>query len=186
MKGETILKIQLPVQGLSQYDVTVDEKIQSSACGPVTAYVLLTYLLPNGHSHVPNDLYKKLKGTRIGLFTFRFIKYLRRLLGPNWTIQKCSIEESLQELQHGRPVALKFDKYFTFKWKKSFSFSYHWVPLIGYEQTNEELYLIVHDNGGRGRESTIRKIKYADNAPILTFVKVVPPASVSSAAHELK
>lgn len=186
MKGVTILKIQLPVQGFSQYDVTVDEKIQSSACGPVTAYVLLTYLLPNGHPHVPNNLYKQLKGTRIGLFTFRFIKYLRRLLGANWTIQKCTVEDALQELQHGRPVALKFDKYLTFKWRKSFSFSYHWVPMIGYEQINDEIYLIVHDNGGRGRDSTIRKIKYADNRPILTFVKVVPPDSASPVVHELK
>ncbi|WP_298468857.1 C39 family peptidase [uncultured Psychrobacillus sp.] len=179
------MKIQLPVKGFSQYDVSINPKLQPSACGPVTVYVLLNYLLPN-HSYIPNDLYKHLKGTRIGLFTCRFIRRLKKLLGPGWTIQKCSIEESLGELQQGRPVALKFDKYFSFKWKQKFSFSYHWVPLIGYEKNNDELYLIVHDNGGRGRESSIRKIKYAENAPILTFIKVVPPASVSLAADELK
>ena len=185
MEGGDNLKVQLPVQGFSQYDETIDTKLQSSACGPVTVYVLLNYLFPK-QSYIPNNLYKNLKGTRAGLFTYRLVKYLRKLLGPEWTIQKCSIEESLQELDQGRPVALKFDKYFSFQWRKQFSFSYHWVPLIGYERTKEELYLIVHDNGGRGRASAIKKIKYADNAPILTFVKIVPPAYASPEADELK
>lgn len=169
------MKIQLPVKGFSQYDAAVDAKFQASACGPVTVYVLLNYLIPDKHAYMPNELYKNLKGTRIGLFTYRFIKYLRKMLGTSWTIDKCSVDEAIEELRQGRPVALKFDKYSTFQWRKTFSFSYHWVPLIGFEQTSSGLFLIVHDNGGRNRASTIRKIKYEVNAPILTFVKLVPP-----------
>ncbi|TQR17346.1 C39 family peptidase [Psychrobacillus vulpis] len=168
------MKIQLPIQGLSQYDSTIQSNYQSSACGPVTAYVLLNYLMPNACPFDTNDLYRKLGGTRIGLFTYRFIHNMRKLLGPNWHIEKCSLQTALKELKSGRPVALKFDKYLTFHWNKKYTFSYHWVPLIGYTLEKDELFLIIHDNGGRNRESKIRKVLYAENASVLTFVQVTP------------
>lgn len=168
------MQIQLPVQGLSQYDVSIHPNYQASACGPVTAFVLLNYLLPNACPYTPNDMYSKLGGTRIGLFTHRFIRNTRKIIGPDWKVEKCSLHSALHELKSGRPVALKFDKYFTFQWTKKFTFAYHWVPLIGYEIKNAELFLIIHDNGGRNRESTIRKVRYAENASVLTFVQVTP------------
>ncbi|WP_342598746.1 C39 family peptidase [Psychrobacillus sp. FSL H8-0483] len=168
------MKIQLPVQGYSQYNASILSNYQASACGPVTAYVLLNFLFPYTNAYHPNELYSKLGGTRIGLFTYRLVRNMRKLLGPDWLIEKCSLKSALDELKNDRPLALKFDKYFTFKWNKKFTFSYHWVPLIGYELDEGELFLIVHDNGGRNRESSIRKIRYADNASILTFVKVAP------------
>ncbi len=71
---------------------------------------------------------------------------------------------------------MKFDQYFTFQWftKKKPAYKYHWVPLIGYEIKNDDLYLIFHDNGGRGRESEIRSIRYDDNRHVLSFVKIEP------------
>lgn len=167
------MKTQLPVQGISQYDPSIQSTYRASACGPVTAYVLLNYLLPNS-SFQPNDLYSKLGGTRIGLFTHRFVRNMRKILGPNWQIEKCSLHTALHELKNGRPVALKFDKYFSFQWNKRSTFAYHWVPLIGYEKENDELFLIIHDNGGRNRESKIRKVSYAQNASILTFIQITP------------
>ena len=172
------MKIQLPVQGISQYDSSIDSSYQASACGPVTAYVLLNYLLPNASPFQPNDLYSKLGGTRIGLFTHRFVRNLRKLLGPNWQIERCSLHTALHELKNGRPVALKFDKYFSLQWNKKSTFAYHWVPLIGYEIENDELVLIIHDNGGRNRESKIRKVSYAQNASILTFIRVTPTSAI--------
>ncbi|WP_277585639.1 C39 family peptidase [Psychrobacillus antarcticus] len=168
------MNIQLPVQGYSQYDSSIQSNYQASACGPVTAYVLLNYLFPNACPYQPNELYKKLGGTRIGLFTYRFIRNLRKLLGPNWKVNKCTLQVALEELKIGRPVALKFDKYFSLQCNKKFTFSYHWVPLIGYELVDSELVLIIHDNGGRNRPSQIRKVRYSDNASILTFVQITP------------
>lgn len=168
------MKIQLPVQGYSQYDTTIKANYRASACGPVTAYVLLNYLFPNTSYHQPNDLYEKLGGTRIGLFTYRFIRNMRKLLGPNWIVEKCTLRDALVELKNGRAVALKFDKYFSLNWIKKFTFSYHWVPLIGYEIVDSEVVLIIHDNGGRNNPSQIRRVRYSDNAPILTFVQITP------------
>ncbi|TQR09311.1 hypothetical protein FG383_15960 [Psychrobacillus soli] len=170
------MKTQLPIKGISQYDSSIHSTYRSSACGPVTAYVLLNYLLPNS-SFQANDLYSKLGSTRIGLFTHRFIRNMRKILGPYWQIKKCSLQTALHELKNGRPVALKFDKYFSFQWNKKSNFAYHWVPLIGYEMENDELFLIIHDNGGRNRESKIRKVSYAQNASILTFIQITPTSS---------
>lgn len=167
------MKTPLPVQGISQYDSSIHPAYQASACGPVTAYVILNYLLPTA-SFQPNDLYNKLGGTRIGLFTHRFVRNMRKILGPQWQVNKCSLHTALQELKNGRPVALKFDKYFSFQWNKKSTFAYHWVPLIGYEIVNDELFLIIHDNGGRNRESKIRKVHYGNNASVLTFIQITP------------
>lgn len=168
------MKIQLQLQGLSQYDSSIRADYQASACGPVTAFLLLNYLQENTLPDTPNTLYEKLGGTRIGLFTHRFVRNLRKILGPNWQIEKCSLHTALDELKNGRPVALKFDKYFSFRWRKKATFAYHWVPLIGYEIEDDELFLLIHDNGGQNRESKIRKVSYAQNASILSFVQITP------------
>jgi len=168
------MNIQLPVQGYSQYDSSIQAKYRASACGPVTAFVMLNYLIPQSNPYQPNDLYEKLGGTRIGLFAYCFIRNMRKLLGPNWKVKQCTLQIALNELKNGRPVALKFDKYFSLKWNKKFTFSYHWVPLIGYELVDSEMVLFIHDNGGRKRPSEIRRVRYSDNAPILTFVQITP------------
>ncbi|MFJ8065650.1 C39 family peptidase [Psychrobacillus sp. NPDC096426] len=172
------MKTQLPIQGLSQYDSSIQTDFQTSACGPVTAYVLLNYLMPDTYSDTPNSLYDKLGVTRIGLFTHRFVRNMRIVLGSNWHIEKCSLHTALRELKNGRPVALKFDKYFSLKWNKKSTFAYHWVPLIGYEIENDELVLIIHDNGARNRESKIRKVSYSQNASILTFIRITPTSAI--------
>ncbi|MEK4486888.1 hypothetical protein MHH81_15170 [Psychrobacillus sp. FSL H8-0484] len=91
------MKIQLPVQGYSQYNASIQSNYQASACGPVTAYVLLNFLFPNTNAYHPNELYSKLGGTRIGLFTYRLVRNMRKLLGPDWLIEKCSLQSALDE-----------------------------------------------------------------------------------------
>lgn len=172
------MRIQLNVEGLSQYDSSINPVFQSSACGPVTVLTILRYWMPNSCSYDANQLYRILGGTRIGLFSWRLKKKLRKLLGASWEIQTCSLEDAKAEILAGRPVACKFDRYFSFKWFTSFSFSYHWVPLIGYEEVDNDLQLIIHDNGGRNRESQIRHISFEKNKEILTFVKIVPHSKV--------
>jgi len=169
------MKVQLNIQEMSQYSQSVNAQIQNSACGPTTVFVILNYYRIQSSSIKDiNSLYQLLGGTKIGLFKWRLIKNLRKLLGDNWDVRSCTLHESLKELESGRPVAMKFDKHFTLQWFTKPTFRYHWVPLIGYEIINDELYLILHDNGNRYRDSQIRKVRYSDNHKILSFVKIEP------------
>ncbi|MHA6259984.1 C39 family peptidase [Sporosarcina sp. CAU 1771] len=160
------------VHGKSQYDSDIDERLQSSACGPVTAFVLLNHLFPDAIPFDVNELYRKLKSTRVGLFKWRFIRNLRKLLPQNWTIAECDWQEMKRQIDEGRPVAAKFDKWFSFQWRGSFAFDYHWVPVIGYELVEDDLILVVHDNGSKNRNSSIRKVSYKQNQSILSFIKI--------------
>ncbi|MFC4355117.1 hypothetical protein ACFO0S_08665 [Chryseomicrobium palamuruense] len=162
----------LQVEGMSQYHASIDTAYHSSACGPVTAYIIAREL--GKEQWTVNDFYRQLKGTRIGLFTHRMIRYMQRFLGPSYDVQRCSLKEALSEIDQGRIVAMKFDKYFSFRWFGTFSFSYHWVPLIGYELEQDQLYLYIHDNGGRNRNSRVRKIPYGPNHEIITFIRFTP------------
>lgn len=172
------MRVFLNVEGMSQYSEGVRPEFRNSACGPTTAFVILKYLCtdhPMAKKDV-NDLYKILGGTKIGLFKWRLIKNLRRVLSLSFCIESCNLTEALEQLRNGHPVAMKFDQYFTFQWflKNKPLFKYHWVPLIGYEIKNNELYLIIHDNGGQNRESEIRSFRYEDNRKVLSFVKIEP------------
>ncbi|MCG7345440.1 hypothetical protein MHZ92_14985 [Sporosarcina sp. ACRSL] len=157
--------------GKSQYDAEIDKRFQPSACGPVTAFTILRHHRSDSGTNV-NNLYRLLGGTRIGLFKWRFIRNLRKLLGPGWTVEKCGVEDVKSEIDEGRPVAAKFDKWFSFRWFGTFAFDYHWVPVIGYKESDIGLILLIHDNGGRNRESRILEIAYEPNRPIVSFVKI--------------
>ncbi|MET1014949.1 MAG: C39 family peptidase [Paenisporosarcina sp.] len=172
------MRVQLDMDGFSQYDDSINPGYHNSACGPVTAWTILSYWMPNSFPYTIDQLYQSLGATRIGLFTWRFKRNLRKLLGPDWTIKACSIEEAKAELLAGRPVACKFDRYFGLKWFNKYEFAYHWVPLIGFEEKEKGLTLILHDNGGWNRASQIRHVSYQDNKDILTFVKIVPHSNL--------
>ncbi|MBK3496133.1 C39 family peptidase [Viridibacillus sp. YIM B01967] len=168
------MRIQLPVDGQSQYTDNVRKKWQNSACGPTTAAIILDYLLPHESPKSINQLYKQLRTTRIGLFKYRFIRNLRKIVGPTWSVEGCSLDDALLELREGRPVAIKFDRYFSFHFFLKPTFAYHWVPLIGYEETENDVVLIIHDNGGRNRDSQIREVSFQANRKVLSFVKMSP------------
>ena len=172
------MRIQLDIKGHSQYDSSIKSHYQPSACGPVTVLTILRYWMPDSCPYDTNQLYQQLGGTRIGLFTWRMKSNLRKILGPTWQIETCTIEDAKLELVEGRPVAVKFDRYFTFKWFGKFEFAYHWVPLIGFEEKKNVLNLIIHDNGGRNRSSRIRTVSYEKNKPVLTFVKIIPKSKL--------
>ncbi|MFC4411405.1 C39 family peptidase [Chungangia koreensis] len=166
------MKVLLEVEGQSQYSEQIDERYRNSACGPVTASILMKH---HGQERLSaNELYKLLHTTKIGLFKRHFIKNMRRILGNEWIVEETLIEGVKKELCAGRPVAAKFDRYFSFRWMSTFEFSYHWVPVIGFEETEYDLCLYIHDNGGRNRSSRIRKISYSKNAAILSFVRISP------------
>jgi len=168
------MRVQLDVKGYSQYDNSIKSLYQPSACGPVTALTILMYWMPTSCTYDVNHLYRLLGSTRIGLFTWRLKKNLRKILGQAWEVNTCTLEQAKKELLAGRPVACKFDRYFTLHWLGSYEFAYHWVPLIGFEENENGLTLILHDNGGRNRESRIREVSYEKNQDILTFVSIKP------------
>ncbi|EGQ20844.1 C39 family peptidase [Mammaliicoccus sciuri] len=164
----------IEVQGKSQHDIDIKPPYRASACGPVTAFVLLRHLFPSRQLPDINELYRQLGGTKIGLPTWRFIRNLDRMLGPDWHVKVCDVKEAMHQLEEGRPVALKFDKWFRLKWRGRFSYDYHWVVLVGYDYIEGILHLLVHDNGGRNRPSIVQTIPYEPNKKILTFVKIEP------------
>lgn len=168
------MKKQLDVRGKSQYAADIHPSFRPSACGPVTAYVLLTFnaIIPNEYD--VNKLYRLLGGTKIGLSKRRFIHRLRNMLGESWTIKEIDIHDVKKQIDAGYPVAAKFDKWFRFRWFGTYAYDYHWVPVIGYEVVDGELFLIVHDNGGRFRDSQLRHLSYRHNRAVLSFVKIAP------------
>lgn len=165
---------QLNVEGKCQYDQDIKSSYRASACGPVTAFVLLRHLLPDRDTLPIDELYRRLGGTKIGLPAWRFIRNMRKVLGSGWTVRKCTVAEAVEQIDNGLPVAAKFDKWTGLKWRRHFSFDYHWVVMTGYETAGDTLFLLVHDHGGKNRESAVRRIPYSPNKDIVTFVRISP------------
>ena len=173
------MRVLLNVNGRSQYSADIRPELQNSACGPTTAHVILNYLCREDEKVVTkdiNELYQLLGGTKIGLFKWRMIRNLRKLLGDDWCVEECTLTQAIEQLRAGNPVAMRFDAYFSWQFfsKNKPLYKYHWVPLIGYEVKDDELYLTIHDNGGRNRDSQVRTFKYDDNRKVLDFVKIEP------------
>ncbi|MFC7366052.1 MULTISPECIES: C39 family peptidase [Bhargavaea] len=160
-------------RGKSQYDPDIDPAQQNSACGPVTAYTMIGHLLGACPLTV-SDLYRSFGGTPLGLSVRKFIRGASHMLGTGWAVRKCTLDGLKEEILAGRPVAAKFDKWFSFRWFGKYTFAYHWVPVVGYSEESGDIILIIHDNGGRGRPSRIRRVPYSRNRPILTFVRMTP------------
>lgn len=167
------MKVLLPFEGMSQYDLAIDDKLQGSACGPVTAAAI--HRFHEKSELAVNTVYKLLGATSIGLFTWRLMRNFRKLAGSDYRLEKTrSISEVKQELVEGRPLAMKFDRYFTFRWFSKPMFNYHWVPVIGFEEKDGDVILYFHDNGKRNRPSKIRTVSYMSHRSYLSFVKIIP------------
>lgn len=161
----------IPLTKKCQFDADIHQKYRASACGPVTAYALLDFHMPGRFSNI-DALYRQLGSTPIGLFTYRFIRNLRKLLGKDWLVAKCSVNEMKRQITLGQPVAAKFDKWFSCQWFGHFSFDYHWVAVVGYEDTEKGLLLYVDDHGGPNRPSVTRIVPYEPNRKIITFIQI--------------
>lgn len=165
-------KRMIKLKAKSQYDASVNERYQSSACGPTAVEAILQHYLKQPVAI--NYLYKALGTTPIGLFTWRMIRRLKHLLGPNWQITRVTKQKALAAIDAGEPIALKFDRYFTPFFFKKARYNYHWTVLVNYAIEEGRLQLFVQDLGTRSRESRIEKIDYLDNAHALTFVHIKP------------
>ncbi|WP_313640542.1 C39 family peptidase [Paenibacillus sp.] len=171
----------------------------SSACGPATMAALTEYwntqlrmdfIRGKGHFHSKaahiNYIYSHHGGTPLGMSVRRFTKglkdYIHSSLLPKGK-HKLSITTFNDfngykaEIDAGRPVAVKFDKWFKFQWRGKFAYDYHWVLGIGYEvpDNGDRPILIVQDNGVRYKDGEIalgkeRRIPYFINKDIITMV----------------
>ncbi len=171
-----MMKVLLPFQAMNQYADQVPHAYRASACGPVTAASILRY--HEGLTPGIGQLYRLLGTTPIGLSAFCFIRRLKKWLSPRYEIQRVrSVERVKQELDAGYPLAVKFDRYFSLRWRQETTFAYHWVPLIGYEETEGDLLLFVHDNGQKNRPSKLRAVSFQKNRGVLSFIRISPVQS---------
>ncbi|MFP8783561.1 C39 family peptidase [Planococcus plakortidis] len=167
------MKVLLPFQAMSQYAGDVPSPYRASACGPVTVASILRY--HEGQAPGIGPLYKLLGATPIGLSAFCLIRRLRKLVGPRYDIQRVrSLEQIKRQLDAGYPLAVKFDRYFSLRWRQATTFAYHWVPLIGYEETEGDLLLLIHDNGQKNRPSKLRAVSLRENQGVLSFIRISP------------
>lgn len=177
----------------------------ASACGPATMAALAEYW----HSHkgrlfVPgirhfgsraaqiNYIYTHHGGTPWGMSARSFARglraYIHQAAPPGYdraTPVKISLFNDLgrykEEIDAARPVALKFDKWFSLRWRGRYVYDYHWVLGIGYEnQQDGSCTLLVHDNGVRHRSGGYtpgreRQISYEANRRIITMVSLNIP-----------
>jgi hypothetical protein len=171
----------------------------SSACGPSTMAALteywntqrgLDFIRGKSHFHSKaahiNYIYSHHGGAPLGMSVRRFIKGMKAYV--NLPITPKGQHELVitpfndfhlykAEIDAGRPVAVKFDKWFNFRWRGKFIYDYHWVLGIGYEvlDDGEHPNLIVHDNGVRYKGGKVacgkeRHIAYDMNKNIITMV----------------
>lgn len=167
------MKVLLPFQAMNQYAEHIPAAYRTFACGPVTAASILRY--HEGVAPGIGPLYKWLGATPIGLSAFCLIRRLKKLAGPRYDIKRVrSIEQIKQQLDAGYPLAVKFDRYFSLRWCQKTTFAYHWVPLIGYEETADDLLLFIHDNGQKNRPSKLRAVSFRENRRVLSFIKISP------------
>ncbi|MNB72886.1 hypothetical protein D3C81_211750 [compost metagenome] len=104
--------------------------------------------------------------------------FLRDSLGQSRAIETRRFNDFDQykaEIDADRPVAVKFDKWLSFRWRGRYDFDYHWTVGIGYELTEQGPLLLVQDNGLRRGEGVFipsreRRISYAGNADVLSMV----------------
>lgn len=189
----------LAVEPYTQWEPEVASP--SSACGPATMAALAEYwstqqgqdfiqgssYFHSKAAHI-NYIYRHHGGTPWGMSARGFKKgmkaYLRAALDTKENRRrKISIttfndfDLYKKEIEADRPVAIKFDKWSTLRWRGKYVYDYHWVMGIGYEETSdgEGLTLILLDNGartldGRYNPSRERRVDYVINKDILTMV----------------
>ncbi|WP_198015890.1 C39 family peptidase [Paenibacillus sp. HW567] len=192
-------KHQLKVEPYTQWEPGVSSP--GSACGPATMAALMEYWhTHNGRRFIPgtghfvskaahiNYIYSHHGGAPWGMsvrgFTRGVEAYLKAALPYKERRHKPvrvsafnGMERYKAEIDAARPVAVKFDKWFSFRWRESYAYDYHWVLGIGYDETDIETgpVLIVQDNGIRHKSGGFtpgkeRRIPYQPNQEIITMV----------------
>ncbi|NGZ78012.1 C39 family peptidase [Saccharibacillus alkalitolerans] len=188
----------LSYQAYTQWETGI--RSPASACGPAAIAGLVRYWeerlpkregssfapLPADPAQAVNEMYRACGGTPLGMSAPVLALGLRRQLNARLrglgltarasTPRLKSFEAYRREIDEGRPVAVKFDKWFSLRWLERPAFDYHWTVGCGYriEDDGTQL-LIVHDAGTRFKDGTYtesreRRIEYAPHRAVLTLV----------------
>ncbi|KAA9000945.1 hypothetical protein F4V43_13930 [Paenibacillus spiritus] len=176
---------------LSQWEAGVSRP--ASACGPAAMAALADYwaglALPGSGAaeSAPariNHMYERYGGRPWGMSAGGLVRGLRRYWkrhAPEGARVFLAVfrdfERYREEIDAGRPVAVKFDRWSALRWRGDYAFDYHWTVGIGYEVEGKNRFLLLHDNGGRKRSGEAvpgreRRIAYEANRPVLTMVSL--------------
>lgn len=163
------------VKPYSQYEASLSKRGIKSACGPTAIATIINYYSPT-ESKSPlwiRRWYTESKTGWFGLSSRKLIHTLSRY-GTARKIPKREMwEHYIEEIDHERPVAVKFDQWFSFKWfSDQFEYRYHWVTGIGYQIKEGRRYLMVLDHGKN--KSALKRIHFDTNRPVLTMVSFIP------------
>ncbi|ULO07293.1 C39 family peptidase [Paenibacillus sp. 19GGS1-52] len=193
--------------GQSHHKLTVEPYTQwepgvaspASACGPATMAALMEYWSTRQGKHFiggENHFYSKVEhinhmyshhgGTPWGMSVRSFIRGIKDYIGASSETEARyqlslttfkDINRYIAEIDAERPVAIKFDKWFTFRWRGRYAYAYHWVLGIGYETFADGAtpILIVLDNGIKYKDggfapSKERRMLFSPNKGIITMV----------------
>lgn len=166
------MKINFDCPVYSQYDSNVKKSYRSSACGPTAVASILHFYKDDALSI--NQLYEALHCTKIGLPAAFIHWFLPRAVQGNYSVRTLRLFEAIHWIQQKQPVAVKFDRYFTWKLNRPAYFKYHWTVMTGFYWKRDGLYLIVEDLGTPNRDSRTHEVPYAPNAHALTFIGIHP------------
>ncbi|OWA35389.1 hypothetical protein B9G55_12135 [Saccharibacillus sp. O16] len=190
----------LTFQPYTQWETGI--RSPASACGPTAAAALLRFWeerlaasggqplhqhrLPADPAEAVNRLYAACLGTPIGTGSTALSLALRRELngrlreaglpGRARTRRLSGFDAYRAEIDAGRLVAVKFDKWFSLRWRSRPLFDYHWTVGCGYRIAEDGTRcLIVHDAGARRRDGTYapsqaRVAPYEPHRHVLTMI----------------
>ncbi|MCQ4087575.1 hypothetical protein [Saccharibacillus sp. JS10] len=189
----------LPFQPYTQWESGV--RFSASACGAAAIAGMIGFWernwiaqqgqpyesLPADPAEAINAMYRAGLGTPIGMAAPMLAYALRNQLnqrlresglpGKAVTSRFKKFESYRAEIDAGRLVAVKFDKWFSFRWfGHKPIFDYHWTVGCGYRiDANGTRFLRVHDAGGRRADGTWvhsreREIEYEKHRGVLTMI----------------
>ena len=191
-------QVTVEIQPYTQWETGI--RSPASACGPAAIAGLVRFWerrlaerggtpfarLPAEPAEAVNAMYAACFGTPIGMSAPVLALGLRRqikmrlrqsgLPGFPVTRRLHGFEAYRAEIDAGRPVAVKFDKWFSLRWRDRPLFDYHWTVGCGYRIEDDGTeYLIVHDagtlhRGGTYTASRERLVPYAPHREVLTLV----------------
>lgn len=170
----------------SQYDSGINSLYRNSACGPTTMAVILQYWHDsrsktnlnvynsgyNSQGAFVNYLYYYRGGRPIGMTVGGVSVNLNNeatARGYSSTSNSFNNFNSyITEIEAMRPVAIKFDTYFTlFEPTADYAFNYHWTPGHGYVSSSSAKLLTVQTLNS---SQSIKNFDYTTNSPIITMV----------------
>ncbi|TQK63695.1 peptidase C39-like protein [Brevibacillus sp. AG162] len=167
----------------------------ASSCGPATIAAIAEYWRSKKgfdtidgldyftRTEMINAIYKYHGGKSYGMSVSNVRSGLKSYInrGHTHTVSTDSFNSFSTykyEIGRSRPLAVKFDQYFTFfEPDAEYAYDYHWTVGVGYLEDGTDKYLYIQDNGigytdGTWDWSKELYIDYTTNKPIITMVSL--------------